>query len=600
MLVKPSYNHASQPLLSSEPAAITKHKTTIPMEHKNLQGRPKAPSTQQEFCSDAGKIPDAPVPTGYYTMANGCPLEDPLLTENVAKKDGLNRMASQLIQDINVIDTISHVTRERIPERYVHAKGAGAFGVFEVTNKDMDISTYTDAKFLEATGKRTRLFSRFSTVAGERGYPDTVRDAKGAAFKLYTEEGNLDWAFLNPEIFMIRDPSKFPSLVHATKRDPASNIPDANMFWDYFNCHPEGYNALMRIFSDEGTPKSYSRMKISSVHCYTFTKKEKDVLKRTLVRIKLVPDPPPNPDSDYFNLDQATTMAGKDPDWLARSLYDEINNKESKNPTWKVMAQIVDHPEKSDVNIFDATKTLSEEIFPPKEFGRITLTECPTNFFTQVEQAGFNPANVVPGWDISPDPLLQIRLFAYGDTQRYRLGVNSDQLPTNRPCSYVYSPTRRDGAYNMTNYANARNYIRDDAKTPDSYNTSFLGWEGTLERFKSKVDDNDYRQCKEHYDSLTQTLKSNFVTNVAASLSTAMQETQTKSLEIWAKIDADLKQKIEMALKERISKNHMLARAPGVIAGAEKQHEASYLPPTAPDPSTGVVGNIFENLYRSE
>ncbi|KAL1885808.1 hypothetical protein Plec18167_001303 [Paecilomyces lecythidis] len=556
-------------------------------------------------------------------MSNGCPLEDPLLTERVDKLDGKHRMASQLIQDLNVIDTISHVTRERIPERYVHAKGVGAFGVFEVTNKDFTASDYTDAKFLNATGKKTRLFARFSTVAGERGYPDTVRDTKGAAFKFYTEEGNLDWLFLNPEIFLIRDPAKFPSLVHATKRDPASNLPDANMFWDYFNNHPEGYNALMRIFSDEGTPKSYSRMQASSVHCYTFTKKKQDQSwEHTLVRIKLVPDPAIDPDNDYFDLDAATTMAGKDPDWLTRVLYAQISQAQkdpvkNKYPAWKVMAQIVKDPSISPVNIFDATKILPDTVFPWKEFGKITLTECPQNFFTQVEQAGFNPANIVPGWDISPDPrtsepvhfihttaltskpVLQIRLFAYGDTQRYRLGVNNDQLPTNRPCSYVYSPTRRDGAYNMTNYANARNYIRNDDNSipPSNYNISFLHWSGSLERFKSVMETMDYTQCNDHYLSMTLKLQENFVTNVAASLSTAQIPTQEKSLDIFKLINSDLAEEIKEALTLRIYVNKRLADTTvGVEAGAEQPHEVGYVPPTAPDPSTGVVNDLFKKM----
>jgi catalase len=579
------------------------------MEYKHMPERPK-PITGQEFCPDAGRIPDAPVSKGYFTMSNGCPLKDPLLTERIDNLEGKNnRMVSQLIQDLNVVDTISHVTRERIPERYVHAKGVGAFGTFEVTNKDFTVSDYTDAKFLNDHGKKTRLFARFSTVAGERGFPDTVRDTKGAAFKLYTEEGNLDWAFLNPEIFLIRDPAKFPSLVHATKRDPATNLPDANMFWDYFNNHPEGYNALMRIFSDEGTPKSYSRLQASSVHCYTFTKKvaineSPEFWKYTLVRIKLVPDPPIKPDDDYFDLSHATTMAGKDPDWLTRRLYDEITKAQStvgdnKYPTWKVMAQLVEDPSMSPVNIFDATKVLPENLFPWKEFGKITLTECPQNFFTQVEQAAFNPANVVPGWDISPDPLLQIRLFAYGDTQRYRLGVNNDQLPTNRPCSYVYSPTRRDGAYNMTNYANARNYIRsdDNKKPPDNYNISFLEWSGKLERFKSTVTDIDYEQCYDHYKSMTPKLQVTFITNIAASLCTAHSETQDSSIEIFKKINSDLAEKIKEACYKRIHPNKRMDQATlGVVAGAEQHRELNYVPPTAPDPSTWVVSDLFEKI----
>ncbi|KAJ0416310.1 catalase-like domain-containing protein [Aspergillus carlsbadensis] len=541
----------------------------------------------------------------YYTLSNGCPVEDPLLNEGSTKTNGGSKMVSQLIQDLNVIDTISHITRERIPERFVHAKGVGAFGYFEVTNKELDVSTYSDAKFLNGKGKRTRVFARFSTVAGERGYPDTVRDLKGGAFKLYTEEGNLDWAFLNPEIFPIRDPAKFPSLVHATKRCPASNLLDANM----------GYNALMRVFSDEGTPKSYSRIKFSSVHCYTFTKKS-TVWNRTLARIQLVPSKP-DPDNDYFTLDQATTMAGKDPDWLARRLYDEITYKgpsgmeKPKFPQWIVRAQIVteaglDKLKKMypQLSIFDATKTLPESIFPWQEFGMLTLDECPQNSFTQVEQAAFNPANVVPGWDISPDPVLQIRLFAYGDTQRYRLGVNNDQLPTNKPQSYVYTPTRRDGANNHTNYGNLRNYIlADDQKIePPDYNISFVqpetkgDWD--IERFKTAaVNSTDWEQCKEHYNQLSMTQMKNFVKNVAASLATATKPTQQKALALFKEIDPNLSMDIGKEVQDRMPRNtRMAANALGVVAGAEEAGESLYVPPTAPDPSTGVVENIFGSV----
>ncbi|KAJ0417923.1 catalase [Aspergillus carlsbadensis] len=457
-------------------------------------------------------------------MSNGCPLDDPLYTEAASRLDGKNRKVSQAIQDSNTID-ISHNTRERIPERYVHAKGVGAFGVFEVTsNTTFDVTNYTDAKFLNKVGKKTRLLARFSTVAGERGFPDTVRDTKGAAFKLYTEDGNLDWLFLNPEIFPIRDPSKFPSLVHATKRDPASGLQDANMV--------KGYNFLTWLFSDEGTPKCYSKMQAHSVHCYSFTKKDTSTTpatwKRTLVRIKAVPDPPIDWENDYFNLKMATTIVGKDPDWLRRGLYNEIINK--NYPTWKVMAQIVQNPAASDVNVFDATKVLSELNFPWQEFGKITLNECPRNFFSQVEQAAFNPANVVPGWDVSPDPVLQIRLFTYGDTQRYRLGANNDQLLPNRACSYVYTPTRRDGAHSSANYGNTRNYIRenDNNNPPSDYKISSLDWvPEKIERFKSSVDDSDYQQCADHYRWLHENdLARNFIRNVAASLSTAHEPTR--------------------------------------------------------------------------
>ncbi|KAH8652862.1 catalase-like domain-containing protein [Ilyonectria robusta] len=553
--------------------------------------------------TNAGRL-DVPAPQAdtkrVFTLSNGCPIRDPLLGEQV-EKPGQNRYASQLMQDLNLIDTLSHVTRERIPERYVHAKGVGAFGEFELTTPDL--KKYTDAKFLHQTGvnKKTRLFARFSTVAGERGYPDTVRDTKGAAFKLYTEEGNLDWAFLNPDIFFIRDPVKFPSLSHSTKRDPATNLPDPNMFWDYFNNHPEGYNALMRIFSDEGTPKSYSRMKISSVNTYTFTKKNPDTntWTSTFVKLRLVPDPEPDQDKDYFSLDEAATMAGKDPDYLTRRLYDEINS--NNKPTWNVYAQIIDPTKQGDgyYNIFDATKVVPDsQCTEVIKIGKITLNENPQNFFSQVEQAAFNPANVVPGWDISPDPVLTIRLFMYGDTQRYRLGVNNDQLPTNKPADNVkvWTPTRRDGAHNINNYGNARNYLRkDESQEPEHYNASYLNWEGRVVRFKSEVDDQDWQQCADHWKQLSNMQKNHFITNVASSLSTASVVVQGQTTEIFKKIwtvadseHADmlvdmLKQALERLQKQNATHQHK----PGVIAGGEEGGVINYIPPPVPNPATG-------------
>lgn len=263
-----------------------------------------------------------------------------------------------------------------------------------------------------------------------------------------------------------------------------------------------------------------------------------------LVRIKLVPEAPIDPDKDWFTYDEATTMAGKDPDYLTRRLYDEI--QQGQFPTWKVSAQILD-PTKTSVDVLDDTKVVPASECPWIEFGQLKLNELPQNSFTQVEQAAFTPANIVPGWDISPDPsiyptpyplclllslfltrvsniVLQIRLLSYGDSQRYRLGANHDQLPPNRACSYVYDPTRRNGAHSMTNYANAPNYIGSrerDLKKPNHYNISFSNWQGRISRYVSEVKDIDYKQCREHWDTLSRPQQSRFISNVASSVAPA-------------------------------------------------------------------------------
>jgi catalase len=360
----------------------------------------------------------------------------------------------------------------------------------------------------------------------------------------------------------------------------------------FFNHNPEAYNTLIRLFTDEGTPKSYANLNYFSVNTYTFTKNnaEKSFY---FVRIKITPDPAPK--DPYYTKEEALAEAGKDPDILTRELYDRIDKKTF--PKWKVSAQIIDpaKADKSDVNIFDATRVIPESTFPWTEIGEITLDEPPQNFFTQVEQAGFNVANVVPGWDISPDPILQIRLFAYGDTQRYRLGANSDQLPVNRPQSYVYSPTRRDGAHNVTNYADAKNYINGDENTKKKFsNRSFVEWEGKVQRFKTKFDDHsdhsDWKQPQQFWEGYGKYNKKNFDTfvgNVTAHLGAVNDTTvQRSTVENFTKIDSKLGDAIKKELDRRKVPNNRHASLPGVVAGG--QDSPSFVQPTIPDPATDV------------
>ncbi len=426
-----------------------------------------------------------------------------------------------LLQDINLIETISHATHERIPERIVHAKGTGAYGEFEVTD---DITKYTSADFLKNVKKTTPLFCRFSTVAGGRGSADTVRDTRGFAFKLYTEEGNLDWMFFSEPVFPIRDGGKFPSFIHCQKGDPKNNLFSSSAFWDFFNHNSEAFHALMMIFTDRGTPKSYQSSEIFGLNTYKFTKPGS----YQYVKIHMKP----KDGVETFTREEATKKAGEDPDWMSRSLFDAI---EAGNPfpQWDVFAQVIS-PALAEtlslkgVNIFDPTKVIPHSDCPLMRFGKITLNKNPTNFFSQVEGVSFSPTAIVPGWDVSPDPILQTRLFAYGSAARYRLGINFIQSDVNKP-KYSYNPTKRDGTGNIKNLDSLPNYIPGDQvqvkinsakqyeQPPEEQ------WDGKVTSFDSPVNEkDDYAQPRAFWTKvLDDDQKNSLVENVAASLSKA-------------------------------------------------------------------------------
>ncbi|KAL1979654.1 hypothetical protein VTN96DRAFT_5399 [Rasamsonia emersonii] len=531
-----------------------------------------------------GSVP--PPGEDYYTLANGCPIRNP----NASQRIGRQLRGTLLLQDLNLIDIISHITHERIPERLVHAKGAGAYGEFEVTH---DITEFTSAAFLNHVGKKTPLFVRFSTVAGEKGSADSVRDARGFAFKMYTEEGNLDWVFFSTPVFQIRDPAKFPSLVHAQKREPSSNLKDPTMFWDYFNRNAEGYNFLMYLFSDMGTPVSYRYADIYSINTYEFTKPDGSF---KYVRLTLKTDQ----GVKDLTQDESVTITGKDPDYFTRDLYDAI--AKGNYPSWTVYAQIIDprEAETYHTNIFDATRTISEDDYPLIPFGKITLNRNPVNYFAEVEQAAFAPANIVPGWDITPDPLLHIRLFAYGDTQRYRLGVNFPQLPTNRSF-YSYNPTKRDGAATITNYGDLPNYIPSvngptiiqAAQYKDR--AAHEEWLGSAVNFESVVTDADFVQPREFWTRLTEEQQQHFVYNVAVDLYGAITSVRHAAHAIFSKIDAKLGERIQTETEAMVQANAGMEEIPGVVVGGK---DLNATPPTVPAPLTRVESTIFEKIAR--
>ena len=366
-----------------------------------------------------------------------------------------------LIQDYVFHEKMAHFNRERIPERVVHAKGAGAYGTFTVTS---DIVRYTRAKVFNTIGKKTRVFVRFSTVGGEKGSADTERDPRGFAVKFYTEDGNWDLVGNNTPVFFIKDPKKFDDFIHTQKRDPRTNCKSPTMMWDYWSLNPESLHQVMILMSDRGTPFGYRHMNGYGSHTFSFINKEN---KRFWVKFhfKTVQG------IKNFTDVQAAEMKGKDPDWAQRDLVEAIDRREF--PRWTLKIQVMtDEQEKTfRWNPFDLTKVWPHSEYPLMEVGTMELNEIPANYFADVEQAAFAPAHVVDGIGYSPDKMLQGRLLSYSDAHRYRLGANYEQIPVNK-CPYAVNNYQRDGSMRVDgNGGSNPNYFPnsfDDIKIDES------------------------------------------------------------------------------------------------------------------------------------
>jgi len=339
-----------------------------------------------------------------------------------------------LLQDYYLHEKLAHFNRERIPERVVHAKGTGAFGTFTVTK---DITAYTRAKLFTKIGNQCRVFVRFSTVGGEKGSADTERDPRGFAVKLYTEDGNWDLVGNNTPVFFIKDPKKFPDFIHTQKRDPQTNLKSPTMMWDYWSLNPESLHQVMILFSDRGTPYSYRNMNGYGSHTFSMVndKDERIWVKfhfKTQQGIK------------NFTGPEAEEMKGKDPDWAQRDLVEAI--KKGDMPKWTLNIQVMTDEQAKAFrwNPFDLTKVWPHSGYPLMEAGVMELNEIPSNYFADVEQSAFAPANTVNGIGLSPDKMLQGRILAYPDAHRYRLGANYEQIPVNRPICPVHNH-QRDG-----------------------------------------------------------------------------------------------------------------------------------------------------------
>ena len=339
-----------------------------------------------------------------------------------------------VISDFHLIDKLAHFDRERIPERVVHAKGHGGHGYFKVTH---DVSKYTKAKLFESVGKVTPTFMRFSTVAGERGSPDTMRDPRGFAVKFYTEEGNWDMVGNNTPIFFIRDPIKFPDFIHSQKKDPRTGLFSALTAWDFWSLSPESTHQVTYLMGRRGIPDGFRHMNGYSSHTFRWVNKDGDV-HWVKIHFKVkggCKDLPADKATERFS----------DPDYAGRDLVEALDRAEAVE--WDVSIQAIPEREAFSYkwNIFDVTKIVPQGDYPLIPVGTLVLNRNAENYFAEVEQAAFSPGHLVPGMEPSPDKMLQGRLFSYPDTHRHRLGANYEQIPVNCPYRAKVHNGIRDG-----------------------------------------------------------------------------------------------------------------------------------------------------------
>jgi catalase len=471
------------------------------------------------------------------TTAFGAPVDNNQNIKTAGKR------GPALLENIWLIEKMAHFDREVIPERRMHAKGAGAFGTFTVTH---DITRYTKAKIFSEIGKVTPMFARFSTVAGERGAADAERDIRGFALKFYTEEGNWDLVGNNTPVFFIRDPLKFPDLNHAIKRDPRTCMRSADSNWDFWTNLPEALHQVTVVMSDRGIPRSFRHMHGFGSHTYSFINSEN---KRFWVKFTF------KTQQGIQNLtdQEAEALVGKDRETHQRDLYEAVERGDF--PRWKLYVQIMNEEDANTYHIhpFDLTKVWPHADYPLIEVGVLELNRNPENFFADVEQAAFAPTNIVPGIGFSPDRMLQGRLFSYGDTQRYRLGVNHFQIPVNAPKCPFHS-YHRDGAMRVDgNYGGTTSYEPNRhgewQEQPD-YSEPPLAINGDAQKFDFREDDHDYySQPGNLFRMFSPEEKERLFENTARALGPASKEVRDRHVANCTKADPAYGEGVAKALE---------------------------------------------------
>ena len=473
------------------------------------------------------------------TKASGAPIENNQDSMTAGPRGPI------VFEDTWLFEKNAHFNREVIPERRMHAKGSGAFGTFTVTK---DITKYTKAKIFSEVGKKTEMFARFSLVAGERGYADADRDIRGFALKFYTEEGNWDLVGNNTPVFFFRDPMKFIDLNHVVKRDPKNNMRSSNSNWDFWSSLPESLLQVTITMSDRGIPSSYRYMHGFGSHTYSLINEKNE---RTWVKFHF------RSEQGIQNLtdQEAEKVKGMDPDSHQRDLFEAI--EKGKYPKWKMYIQVMSEKEadESEVNPFDLTKMWLKKDHPFIEVGEFELNKNPENYFQDVEQSAFNPGNIVPGIGYSPDRMLQARILMYGDAQRYRLGINHNQIPVNFPRGMDpkdYHPWHRDGKMRVDgNLGGENNY------EPNSYGNwteNERGYEpkqagGDAYRYDFREDDSDYfTQTGLLYNAMTEDQKQVLCENTARHMKDTTLQIKHRWISHCYRADKDYGERLAEAL----------------------------------------------------
>ncbi len=436
-----------------------------------------------------------------------------------------------LLQDYQLIQKLAHQNRERIPERVVHAKASGAFGVLEIEN---DISKYTKAKVLQK-GEKTKLLIRISTVAGEKGAADAERDVRGFALKFYTKEGNWDLVGNNTPVFFIRDAIKFPDFIHTQKRDPQSNLRSNTAMWDFWSLSPESLHQVTILMSDRGLPKSLRHINGYGSHTYSLinSNNERFWVKfhfKTLQGIETITNK------------EAEAIVGKDRESNQRDLFTSI---ESGNfPKWSFEIQIMTEEQAKNCafNPFDLTKVWPHGDYPMIKVGTMTLNENPKNYFQQVEQAAFSPSNIVPGISFSPDKMLQARIFSYPDAQRYRVGTHYEMLPVNKPIVEV-STYNLDGSMNFEVKEPTKAFYEPNSFDGPVEDASFL--EPDLEvgdiakRYNHRIGNDDFAQPRALFMLMSQNQKEQLFSNIAEAMGGVPRNIIDRQIALFEQVHSD-------------------------------------------------------------
>ena len=445
-----------------------------------------------------------------------------------------------LLQDYQLIQKLAHQNRERIPERVVHAKGSGAFGVLEITE---DISKYTKAKVLQK-GEKTKLLLRFSTVAGERGAADAERDVRGFALKFYTKEGNWDLVGNNTPVFFVRDAYKFPDFIHTQKRDPQTNLRSNTAMWDFWSLSPESLHQVTILMSDRGLPKSLRNVNGYGSHTYSLinTKNERFWVKfhfKTLQGIETLTNK------------EAEAIVGKDRESNQRDLFENI--EKGNFPKWSFEIQIMSEEEakKCSFNPFDLTKVWPHGDYPMIKVGTMTLNENPKNYFQQVEQASFSPSNIVPGISYSPDKMLQARIFSYPDAQRYRVGTHYEMLPVNRPIVEV-NTYNLDGSMNFDIKEPTKAFYEpnsfDGPVEDKSYLEPDLAVGDIAKRYDHRVGNDDFSQPRALFLLMSNSQKEQLFSNIKDAMAGVPRDIVDRQIALFEKVHPDYAAGVKKAL----------------------------------------------------